>query len=541
MRWKVAWPIYLATLAVLAAAYTAAPAARPALIEGTAALGVAGIVFGVWRWRPERWRAWLLIAAALFLAGQGRTILALLGTISYAEMSPHPRDVLSLVSYLPLTVGLLWLGRAQLPSRDWFIVLDIAALTIAASFLMWIILVRPVLVALHPTEAGEWIFIASWVGNVALLAAAARVAVAWRNNLALALLSTGVAMLLVGDLLYGLALVRGVSRPDAPVDTTYLSGGLFAFAGLAGLAALTPSMARIASPRYARRQLGPVRLAVLALGLLVGPTALLVEATPGAVADSVAIAAVSLLVGALVLVRVSLSAAAYRRRLGRENAALAASRALVVATTNSDVTDVLDTALAAMVPADSGWPPVRIMEVSGPLTGGATLAPRSDPDHSAADNGRFIGELEIRLRPRSFVDPARPARVVTYGAALDDLVEVLPALQALTEQAGAALDRIDLVGQLQAAEREHYFRTLVLTSTDVTLISRHGRIEYATPSAQAMFGRDVRDECLTRSFPASRPGQRTCRNRGPMRRLASNATSTVQMGPSSRFACTVGI
>jgi diguanylate cyclase (GGDEF)-like protein len=497
VRWKFAWPIYLGTLAILATAYAAAPTARPVLIEGTAALGAAVMVFGVWRWRPERWRAWLLIAAGLLLAGQGRTILALMGSIPYVQMSPHPRDILSLVSYLPLTVGLLWLGRARLPSRDWFIVLDIAALTIAASFLMWIILVRPVVEALHPTQAGEWTFIASWVGHVALLAAAARVAVAWRNNLALALVSTGVAMLLVGDLVYGLALVRGVWRPDAPVDTTYLGGGLIAFAGLAGLAALTPSMARVASPRYARHQLGPVRLAGLALGLLVGPTALLVEATQGMVADIVAIAAVSVAVGALVLVRLSLSAMAYRRRVGREHAALAASRALVVATTNSDVTDVLDTALTAVVPADSGWPPVRIMEVPGAMTGGATLAPRSDPDHRTAANGRAIGELEIRLRPRSFVDPARPARVVTYAAALDDLVEVAPFLQALTEQAGAALDRIDLVGKLQAAEREHYFRTLVLTSTDVTLISRHGRIEYATPSAYAMFGRDVRDACLT--------------------------------------------
>src|SRR5262249_48639183 len=40
--------------------------------------------------------------------------------------------------------------------------------------------------------------------------------------------------------------------------------------------------------------------------------------------------------------------------------------------------------------------------------------------------------------------------------------------------------------------RERYYRSLVVTSHDVMLISRDGQIEYATPSAEQMFGGDVR-------------------------------------------------
>jgi diguanylate cyclase (GGDEF)-like protein len=57
-----------------------------------------------------------------------------------------------------------------------------------------------------------------------------------------------------------------------------------------------------------------------------------------------------------------------------------------------------------------------------------------------------------------------------------------------------ALQRIDQAEVARAEEREQYFRTLVLTATDVILISRDGRIEYATPSADRAFGRDVRGE-----------------------------------------------
>ena len=62
----------------------------------------------------------------------------------------------------------------------------------------------------------------------------------------------------------------------------------------------------------------------------------------------------------------------------------------------------------------------------------------------------------------------------------------------LADQMYAALHRIDLLARLQEEEKQRYFRSLVLTSSDVTLISRDDRVAYATPSAGPMFGRDVK-------------------------------------------------
>src|SRR5690606_12837547 len=121
--------------------------------------------------------------------------------------------------------------------------------------------------------------------------------------------------------------------------------------------------------------------------------------------------------------------------------------------------------------------------------------------------GNAVGELRVALdadvhdahvhnvtAPTESGDAAKPARsplCFVFTASMTDLVEQSSVLQVLAHQAGAALHRIDMLADLRAEERERYFRTLVLTSEDVTLIVRDGIVAYATPSARALFGRDV--------------------------------------------------
>jgi diguanylate cyclase (GGDEF)-like protein/PAS domain S-box-containing protein len=97
--------------------------------------------------------------------------------------------------------------------------------------------------------------------------------------------------------------------------------------------------------------------------------------------------------------------------------------------------------------------------------------------------GHEIGELIVRL-------PGCDA-ALAFRAPLRELADLHDLLTSLADQAALALARINLMETARIEERERYFRTLVLTSTDVILISRAGRIEYATPSARSMFGRDV--------------------------------------------------
>jgi diguanylate cyclase (GGDEF)-like protein len=227
---------------------------------------------------------------------------------------------------------------------------------------------------------------------------------------------------------------------------------------------------------------------------------------------AVAIAVFSTAVGVLTLVWLAITATTCRRRAAREHTIRAASRALVLATTSDEVEAGLSVALASMLPAgvpsaahlvDQGRRGSRVIPETGPETGpehgrdsatvsATELGPGSP--HSTIVDGR-PGGLRVAVDP----DPGADSggyRVIEYVAPTAHLVELTQVLQALADQAGSALARIDLVARLRADERERYFGTLVRTSTDVILISRHGRIDYAPPSADAMFGRDVRGQVL---------------------------------------------
>jgi diguanylate cyclase (GGDEF)-like protein len=466
--------LYPFVVGILTAGYYLVPPGRPGFVAALGLASVGAIAIGLRFLRPPRRAAWILIAVAVALLAVGDVAFTLIakdtpGPVKY----PALPDVFYLASYLPLAVGLLLLGRPKLPSRDWPMLLDTVGLSLAGSLVVWIVLVRPAVMSMQLTETGKVTAIASWVGYVAVLAASSRVVMAWRTNQALRLLGMGVLAFLLADFFYGRQLISGTWSTGSLIDL-----GFLAFTVLCGAAALTPSMNLVASAPHARHQLGPVRLTMVALALLVGPTALLVEATAGPVDTGVAIAIVSAAVGLVMVVRLSLSARAYQRRAAREQAVRFASRALVLATTETDVTTGLRAAFTDMNGGNNGN--VRLVEIDPD----EVPAPRCD-----LTTDESTGELVVPLASDTPEEPTTDA--VVFTAPIDDLNELTPALYAISDQAASALQRIRLVGKLRFEERERYFRTLVMTSTDVTLITRNGRVTYATPSARNMFGRDV--------------------------------------------------
>jgi diguanylate cyclase (GGDEF)-like protein/PAS domain S-box-containing protein len=503
---------YLAALAVFVTGYFVALPLWPVAVAGVGVASVAAIGFGLNRIRPRRWSGWLLIALAVSLFTIGEVIYT---TIAVARPGPMPYpflpDVFYLAMYLPLAVGLLCLGRPPVPSRDWPVLLDTAILALAGSLITWIALIRPALVDLELSGLETFTAIANWIGYIAVLASAIRILLVWRGNRGLGLVGAGVVAFLIADFLYGSELLRGTEANQGPEDLGYM-----AFCALCGAGALTPSIARLSSAQYARHRLGPVRLALLATGLLAPPTALLAQATTGGVHTGVAIAIVSALITLLLLARLSLSVAAYRSRLRGEHAVREALGALVAATTASEVITSLEPALSVLLPPGA---PSGIRLLDRPHVGGPKLSRLRDPT-GMETRGREMGEFAVRIdtaAPPAGSEQWQPAesthRVLAFVAPVADLVEAAPAMSILGEQAGSALGRIDLVGRLRAEERERYFRTLVLTSTHATLISRNGRIDYATPATREVLGRDVRgllfDDLVRRDPPVhrgNRPG-----------------------------------
>src|SRR5262252_7146456 len=124
---------YVATVAVLLIVYAAVSPAHAELAVALCLLAVGAIWYGVVQRRPRRWGGWLLLGAADVLL-----TLGLVGTAvapPTADLSNYPTggDIAYLCAYAPLAVGLLWLGRPRMASRDLPMVLDTFALSLAGS------------------------------------------------------------------------------------------------------------------------------------------------------------------------------------------------------------------------------------------------------------------------------------------------------------------------------------------------------------------------------------------------------------------------
>jgi diguanylate cyclase (GGDEF)-like protein/PAS domain S-box-containing protein len=372
-----------------------------------------------------------------------------------------------------LILGLLELGRPRRPVRDWLVVLDTLALGVAGSLPAWLFLLRPAVMSLNLSSVGRVFAMASWVCVVTVLAATARVVLVWRTNMALNLLAAGAAAFVAGDFVYGRNLITGTWHLVVLIDL-----GFGSFVVLCGAAALTNSMLMLESDDGPALHLGYRHIVIVAFALLIPPTVLLVEAVPGPVTTGVAIGLVAATVAAIVVVRLVLGVRTSRRRVRRERAMRVAFRDLVEATTNTEVCDGLQIALTAMLPVRSD--------------GDVHLRPRNSA--SLEPTGPEVESLAVPVAGSTLPAGSSSSLDLVITAPQEYLPELKPTLLVLADQAVAALDRIELTRRLRTEEKERYFRTLVLTSNDATLISRDGRIDYATPSARTIFGREVQGE-----------------------------------------------
>jgi diguanylate cyclase (GGDEF)-like protein/PAS domain S-box-containing protein len=84
-----------------------------------------------------------------------------------------------------------------------------------------------------------------------------------------------------------------------------------------------------------------------------------------------------------------------------------------------------------------------------------------------------------------------------FDARLGPVTNAVAFAVAFAGLGGIAVARLTLVGRhrrraAEEDEQDRYFRALVQSSPDATLVSRDGVVQYATPAAADLFGRDVR-------------------------------------------------
>jgi signal transduction histidine kinase len=284
---RLAWRLYLGTGALLTGAYYLLPDGPGAVLNVVVgASASAAIVLGL-RWhRPLRRLPWWLLAAAQGLFVAGDALFSVNELVLGIEPFPSLADALYLPGYPLLAAGLALLALSRSTGRrDWAGLTDAAIIAIGFGLLSWVLVMVPYFADPSLGLVELLVSLAYPVGDVLLLALAARLATSpGRRTAAFRLLIANLAVTFAADTLFSALTLSGASA--AVTDGMYLGGYL-----LLGAAGLHPSMAGLSEPARRRQaRLGRGRLLAMGAAALVAPALLIVQRLQGSEPQVVAIA-----------------------------------------------------------------------------------------------------------------------------------------------------------------------------------------------------------------------------------------------------------
>ena len=260
----------------------------------------------------------VLVALIAVMRGQARSapwLLMVVGQLSFVigdvlwttfdalGDTPFPSiaDVAYLAGYPLIAVGLGLAIRQRISGGDRSGLLDGAILATGAGIAWWAIVLGPLAAKADPEPLAFAISVAYPLGDLLLIGMAlALLATPGSKAPSVRLLIASLLTLLVADLVFSLQNLDNAYSAGGWVDGLWLTG-YFLFTA----AALHPSMAELVEPRPVLVVLlGPARLLLLGLAMLVGPAILMFEsAEAGGILIVVAAATATL--SALVLARLA--------------------------------------------------------------------------------------------------------------------------------------------------------------------------------------------------------------------------------------------
>ncbi len=270
--------IVIALAAALTAVYFVLPegAATEVIRVLSPAVGVGAVWVGIVAHQPRRVRAWVLVAVSLGLLVVAQLIWARLYFGGSATF-PSAGDALHLASAGLLVVALTILGKDSSPNEDSLGAIETAIVGVAVGLGVWLAVVEPYL-ADRGLAFGDrvWAVLVPMVDTLAL-AIAFRTAAQNRFRVpATTLLTVGVGLLLLADM------VRGIAELNASLG----AGGLAAALSIApplviGAAALDPTMTYRNRPAESAPGLGFGRVVWLSVAALTPLTVLLTLSVTG--------------------------------------------------------------------------------------------------------------------------------------------------------------------------------------------------------------------------------------------------------------------
>jgi diguanylate cyclase (GGDEF)-like protein/PAS domain S-box-containing protein len=468
---------------------------------------VLAVQAGIRRHKPAGVVPWLLLTAAMAMSSLGSAAFTAPNAVAaHIPWLPNTGRWLLLAGYPLLAAVMLRFAHDRTGGgRDRGGLLDALTVTSGITLLTWAFVLGPHVRGMDPATAADWIAVAFPLGDLLCLAALARLlTTASRRLVAAGLLGAGVVALIVTDVGYDLVRLSG--------DLRFLASfGRIPLYAAVGFAALHPSMRGLSRPASAPPpDLGPVRLALLAVASLIGPAVMVVQFTAtGRVPDLPVIAGLSGLTFVLVLARMAGIMTSHRLAIARERGLREASAALVSAADAEEAGNAVRTAVAQLLPADVPHRVVLAMAITQPEhQPSGTTARQAAIDRAGGTTARLVHTREVdwaaavRLSPFSMAlrcplvlrdrpngDPL--VGVLTVGGPTWALLGLRQSLEVLATQVALALERIALSEEVTRRNSETYFRTLVLNTSDVILIvDEEDRIRYASPSAGPVLGGD---------------------------------------------------
>ena len=234
--------------------------------------GAAAILVGIRRNRPTHASAWYLFAAGIATWAFADGLYGWYEHVALTAPFPSLADVFYLAVYPLFATGLLVLGRARSAKQGFKGLDETLILTVGAGLLAWVFLITPTWAAYDEPLVNRVLSVAYPFGDLLLFGVLMQLAVSrGARNTAFRLVAGSLGAMLVADSVFA----AGALVPVIAAHTYLLDFGWLLSYLLWGAAALHPSMTELSvqqTPRTLR--ISPVRLALLAMALSVGPVIL---------------------------------------------------------------------------------------------------------------------------------------------------------------------------------------------------------------------------------------------------------------------------
>ncbi|GAA4976128.1 GGDEF domain-containing protein [Actinoplanes utahensis] len=274
------WAGYAGFAAVLLTAYTLTlVTGAPQSVTDALGLmgllgGLAAMLYGIRRHRPRsRWPWLLVLGQSLVLSS-----FAMPPGVMYGGRVPSVGDVVLLGANAVGVLALLLIVRRRSPGWDLPGLIDAAILTVAAVLLSWIYVLEPI-VGGSADLYTRTVAAAYPLSDLLLAALGARLLLDAGPKPVAVLSVTGyLVLVIVPDTMSTLATLSGDQRWRAAAAPLWTASAL-----LLGMTGMHPSLRDVDAPVTGTAQdLGPGRLAALAVASLLAPAALLVQYLRGA-------------------------------------------------------------------------------------------------------------------------------------------------------------------------------------------------------------------------------------------------------------------